>query len=133
MERAFLLEALNCYKVRAYRAATVMAWNLAFDHVRRWVLKDAARLIAFNNSVAAKYPKKGLSISVVEHFEDLKESEVLETLKHAGLVSDNIFGILKEKLNKRNRAAHPSNVEVTQHQADDSITDLVNNVVLALL
>jgi len=131
-ERAFLLETINCYRVKAYRAATVMAWNLAFDHVLRWVINDATRLTKFNASLQAKYPKKQLSISVIEEFEELKEHEAIEVMKHAGLFSSNIAGILQEKLKRRNRAAHPSNIEVTQHQADDTISDLVTNVVLAL-
>jgi hypothetical protein len=32
-ERAFLEEAINCYRVKAYRAAIVMTWNLAYDHL----------------------------------------------------------------------------------------------------
>jgi hypothetical protein len=40
--------------------------------------------------------------------------------------------ILKEKLTKRNMAAHPSAVMVNEPQANDVITDLVNNVVLTL-
>jgi hypothetical protein len=37
-----------------------------------------------------------------------------------------------DELRKRNRAAHPSGVTFTQHQADDSISELVNNVMLVL-
>jgi hypothetical protein len=33
---------------------------------------------------------------------------------------------------RRNIVAHPSTVVVVQHQADDAVTDLVHNVVLAL-
>ena len=47
-------------------------------------------------------------------------------------MNGNIIKILKEKLVKRNIAAHPSSVVVVQSQADDVVTDLVNNVVLAL-
>ena len=50
----------------------------------------------------------------------------------AGLVGSNIIRILREKLGKRNSAAHPSAVVVVQSQADDVVTDLVNNVGLAL-
>jgi hypothetical protein len=35
---------------------------------------------------------------------------------------------LREKLKRRNAAAHPSLVVITQAQADDVVTDLVNNV-----
>ncbi len=34
-EREFLAEALNCYRVRAYRATIIMAWNLTYDHLVR--------------------------------------------------------------------------------------------------
>lgn len=131
-ERAFLMEALNCYKVKAYRASIVMTWNLAFDHVRRWVLSDPTRLADFNASLQIKYPKKGLTVIKIEQFEDLKEAEIVETLKHSKVTSANIADILGEKLKKRNRVAHPSTVEVTQAQADDVVTDLVLNVVLKL-
>ena len=131
-ERAFLIEVINCYKIKAYRSAIVMVWNLAFDHVQRWVFSDADRLNMFNLSLRAKYPKKNLIIGSIDDFSEIKESEVVETLKHAGLLSSNIIGILQEKLKRRNRAAHPTNIEITQHQADDTITDLVTNVVLIL-
>ncbi len=131
-ERDFLDETLRCYRVRAFRAAIIMAWNLAFDHLRTWLLADSDRLNTFNRGVATKYPKRSLTITRLEDFEDLKEFEVVEALKVSGLVSDNIVGVLREKLGRRNRVAHPSVLEVTQHNADDAITDLVNNVVLVL-
>src|SRR5688572_27153601 len=57
-ERAFLAEALSCYRVQAYRAAIVMVWNLAFDHLLRWLLADASRLSQFNTAIGRKYPKR---------------------------------------------------------------------------
>lgn len=44
----------------------------------------------------------------------------------------NVVEILESKLKRRNSVAHPSTIVVTQAQADDVITDLVNNVVLTL-
>ena len=80
-EKTFLDEAIKCHHVRAFRAATVMAWNLAYDHLLRWVLNDAARLAAFNSKIAARVGAKkgaGLVIGKREDFEDLKEQEVLD-------------------------------------------------------
>jgi hypothetical protein len=132
-ERTFLLEAMKCYRVEAYRACIVMTWNLAFDHLLRWILKDPTRLGDFNAAIPRKYPRKPpLTIVTQEQFEELKESEVIEICNTASLVSGNIIRILREKLTKRNTAAHPSSVVVVQSQADDVVTDLVNNVVLAL-
>src|SRR5438876_4095704 len=55
-ERAFLEEVIRCLKARAFRATVVMAWNLAFDHLLHWLLKDPTRLAAFNARVPVRYP-----------------------------------------------------------------------------
>ena len=133
-EKVFLSEAIDCYRVRAYRACIVMTWNLAFDHLLRWILKDPVRLAAFNAAIPKKYPKRA---SVVmkgydDFADEFKEFEIIEVCNTAQTVNGNIVKILKEKLVKRNLAAHPSSVVVIQPQADDVVTDLVNNVVLTL-
>jgi hypothetical protein len=121
-ERAFLEEAINCYKVKAYRAAIVMTWNLTYDHLIRWIFTDPARV----------FQKKPPTVVVSKDLENIKEFDVVDSCGTAGLVSSNVIRILKEKLTKRNMAAHPSAVVVNEPQANDVITDLVNNVVLAL-
>jgi hypothetical protein len=131
-ERTFLEEAVKCYEVKAFRSAIVMTWNLAFDHLLHWILSDGQRSADFNEAIVKRFPKKILVVSKLDHFEELKESEIIEVCNTAALFSSNITKILKQKLDRRNISAHPSNVIVTQSQADDAITDLVNNVVLAL-
>jgi hypothetical protein len=131
-ERAFLEEAINCYKVRAYRAAIVMTWNLAYDHLIRWIFTDPARVAALNVAFAKRFQKKPHTVVLSQDLEDIKEFDVIESCGTAGLVSSNAVKILREKLTKRNMAAHPSGVVVIEPQANDVITDLVNNVVLAL-
>jgi hypothetical protein len=132
-ERAFLEEVIRCYRAGAFRATVVMAWNLAFDHLLHWLLKDAGRLAAFNARIPVVYlRKKGLVIATFEDFEELKEREVIEVCSSAGLVSSGQFKILKEKLDRRNTAGHPSKVDVLQSKAEDTIEDLVTNVVLKL-
>lgn len=131
-EREFLSEALNCYRVRAYRATVIMAWNLAYDHLVRWVFAEPARLASMNNGIATKYPKKNLTLAKHEDADDLKESEFIEAARTCNLLDKNTAQILREKLGRRNMAAHPSRVAITQHSADDMITDLVANVILKL-
>jgi hypothetical protein len=132
-EKTFLLEAMKCYRSEAFRACIVMTWNLAFDHLLGWILKDSQRLEAFNAAIHKRYPKRESLIVVNhDHFDDLKESEVIEVCQTAALISKNTTEILREKLKRRNIAAHPSRVVVTQSQADDVVTDLVNNVLLIL-
>ena len=133
-EKNFLAEAMKCYRHEAYRACVVMTWNLAYSHLLQWILNDATRLANFNAAIPRRFPKKQtMTIASYDGFlEELKESEVVEVCNTASLLNSNIVRILKEKLGKRNNAAHPASVVVVQSQADDVVTDLVNNVVLAL-
>ena len=64
--------------------------------------------------------------------QEFKEFEVIEVCANAGFVNDNIKKILNEKLSRRNLAAHPSLVEIIQYQAEDMISDVINNVILKL-
>jgi hypothetical protein len=50
----------------------------------------------------------------------------------AGLLGGGVVTVLEKELKRRNGAAHPSATEFGQYQAEDAITDLVNNVVLHL-
>ena len=134
-EKNFLTEALSCYRIKAYRACVVMTWNLAYSHLLHWILTDPKRVERFNAAISRRYPNKKPVITIAKYddFEELKESEVIEVCNTAAVLNGNIIRILREKLGKRNSAAHPSSIVVVQSQADDVITDLVNNVILALI
>lgn len=131
-ERAYLSETLACYKAGAFRATTVMAWNLAYDHLTRWATANDERLSALNDGVKRKLQGKAVSITAQKDLIALTERIVVECCQTAGLIDKNQAEILFEKLKRRNAAAHPSSVVIGQHQANDTITDLVNNVVLSL-
>lgn len=128
-QRIFADEALRCYSVKAFRAAIVMAWNLAYDHLCRWIHADAERLDNFKQSYAIKCPKSKVDFSKFVSFSDETEYNVVETAQHARLVTKNIGEMLKEKLKRRNAAAHPSSIVITQAQAEDVITDLLSNII----
>jgi hypothetical protein len=135
-ERLFLSEAIKCYRVRAFRSAIVMAWNLTYSHLLHWILNDPARLAAFNATIPASIgPKLGTGMTMIkrEDFEQLKESQVLNICGTAGLfVSQNTKQLLIIQLNKRNLAAHPSLLVIGAPEAEDTISSLVQNVVLVL-
>ena len=128
-QRLFLSEALSCFRIKAFRAAIVMAWNVAYDHLLNWIM--ANHVPAFNASVPKRYPKLGL-IAKKDDFLEFKEFHVIDVSAHAGFVNDNIKKILNEKLTRRNLAAHPALIEITQYQAEDMISDVINNVILKL-
>lgn len=135
-EKDFMKEALICLRHDAARAAIIMVWNIAFYHLCSYVLKH--KLDEFNNTYKIRYEKKwqGLRVKAITNYDDfsivLKESEVIEICKLANIINPNLHKILREKLEKRNTAAHPSTVRVTQVQAEAFIDELIRNVVLGL-
>lgn len=132
-ERAYLEETLICLRNKAFRATVVMAWNLAFDHLCYWVLNDATKLGDFNTWSPKRYKgEKYPPVTKREDFMDMKESHVIEIASSAGIISTNVTRILREKLTRRNMAAHPADVTTLQPTAEEVIRDLVENVVLKL-
>lgn len=128
-ERAFLDEAIKCFEVGAYRAATVMSWNLAFDHFLNWVFKN--HLTAFNAQWPVTFPTgKRVVIAKREDFADAAESKILQVCRMANIITGDQKKMLDEKLDKRNSAAHPSDITFGQAQTEGYIEDLVHNVVL---
>ncbi len=134
-ERNFLSEALTCFRHGAFRATIVMCWNLAYDHLLEYVLSK--HLSAFNARMLIRCPhlaKRGLTaIAARDDFAELKESEVLDICRSANIITADVYKILDGKLGRRNTAAHPNTIVITQPQAEDFISDLVNNVVLTLV
>ncbi len=131
-EKDFLQEVLVCFKHGAFRATIVMCWNLAYDHLCEFVL--AKHLAAFNAQLPRSFPKAGITaIAKREDFSELKESQVLQVCRSSVIVTDSLHKILKEKLDRRNIAAHPSGVTISEPTAEEFIKDLVENVVLKLI
>lgn len=136
-QRIFLKEAITCYHHRAFRAAIIMAWNLTYDHMARWIIADVGRLAIFNAHIDARVgatsKRAGTRIVKREDFEKLEEKEMIDIMGNASLLpSANTKKILEMQLTRRNMVAHPSLIFADAPQADDAITSLVQNVVLVL-
>jgi hypothetical protein len=134
-KRKYLVEALNCYKVQCYRAAILMTWNLAYDHLLNWVLAASDRVTKFNGKLPNKPPfSTGQVVSKREDFEWLSEREVLEICGHkdVAIISGNLKKILIQNLDRRNMSAHPSTIEIKQVNAEDTISSLIENIVFHL-
>lgn len=134
-ERAYYQEALICYKYGSRRGAVVMTWNIAFSHLCDHIL--AKRLSDFNTRWLLSFPgmhkNKTRAIAVFDDFaEELKEQQVLEICREAGIITKNIYNIMHAALGKRNAAAHPNKVIIDQVQTDAYISDLIKNVVQAI-
>ena len=128
-ERSFLQEAIDCYEIGARRASIVMTWQLAIHHLCRHVI--AKEIPAFNAALAANTDKrvKVSSISKMDDFSEIPEGKLIEFLRSAKIISNDVRKILEGKLGVRNSAAHPSTVVIAEVKATDFILDLVENVV----
>ena len=132
-ERTYLEETLICIRHKAFRAAVVMAWNLAYDHFCYWILADAARVASFNATSPKRFPgMKYPAITNRDGFTEMKESHVIAIASSGDVITKNVARVLDEKLTRRNMAAHPSDVSTLQPTAEEVIRDLVENVVLRL-
>lgn len=126
--KEFLKEAIDCFEVGANRAAIVMTWILAMDHLFAHIL--AHKLIDFN---AALSKDKGVKFDEVvqrDHFTEIKETKFIELCRAAGIISNDVRKILDQKLGTRNSCAHPSGVTFNKSKVIDFIEDLVDNVIL---
>ena len=126
-QQRFLNETLICFNHKSYRAAIVMAWNLAYSHVCDRVFDS--HTVAFNSQRSKIYPKLPELVKRTD-FEDYRESQVIEICRGARLLDASVCKVLTEKLGRRNLAAHPSSTTLTAVSAEDAIMDLVTNVLL---
>lgn len=126
-QKVFLNETIACCTGRAYRAAIVMGWNLAYSHLCDRIF--TSYLTAFNAN-RFKISSKLTDVAKRTDFQEYGERQVIDICKAAGIVDKSIYKILQERLDRRNMAAHPSSVIFTSSQAEDLITDLVYNVLL---
>jgi hypothetical protein len=129
-EREYVEEALRCIQATAYRAAIVMCWNVAYDHLCAQILKN--HLSAFNAKMAAMFPKEKTVVAAREDFYEFNEARVLEVCRADGITDKNVHGILDASLKTRNRAGHASGSTFKQPQAENYILELLNNAVLKL-
>lgn len=127
-EKSFLVEAINCYRVEAYRAAIVMTWSLAIDHLQNYIFGN--KLSEFNGELAKNPDRKISKIIKYDDFSDLSESKFIEIARASAIISNDVRKILDEKLGIRNSAAHPSGITFSGHKATEFILDLVSNILL---
>lgn len=130
VERSYLKETLLCLAHGAHRASILMAWNLSFHHLVQWIVSH--RLDVFNEQLSKTYPKLGFRAQGIDDFTYLKEDQVLTVARSARLISNSVFKITKEKLDRRNAVAHPSRLVVGSGTAEEYVRDVIDNIVLSL-
>lgn len=130
-EKGFLTEAINCYRIEAYRGFIIMVWIVTIDHLQKYIF--ANYLPDFNTALSKSPDKKVKKIVNYEDFADLQENKLIELSRSAGVISHDVRKLLDEKLGVRNSAAHPSGIKFSGHKATEFALDLIDNVLLKYL
>lgn len=128
LQREYLDEALKCFRAGAWRAAIIMAWNLAYDHLCEHVM--AKKLAEFNAQCTGW--KKQFIVNARTDLRKLDERTVIDTCRTATITDKTFDKCLVRNLEIRNDAAHPSGSRYSQSQAEAFMMDIVQNVVLAI-
>lgn len=129
-QQDYLAEAILCFRHGAFRAAVVMTWNVAYDHLLTTL--EVGALTRFNAQMATMFGGKKKVIASKSDFQRLKESEVIEVCNAGSIISKEVAKVLTEKLDKRNSAAHPSGSTFDKLQAEAYISDLIKNGMLKI-
>lgn len=130
VEQAFLKETIDCFEVGANRATIVMCWILALDHMCDYTF--ANKLSEFN-AVLAKNSDRRVKVTEIQSrddFSDVPEGKLIEFMRSAGVISNDVRKILDEKLGIRNSSAHPSSIAIKPTKVAEFVDDLIENVVL---
>lgn len=127
-EKSFLVEAINCYRIEAYRGFIIMVWIVVIDHLQRYIF--ANHLPDFNVALSKSPDKKVKKIVNYDDFSDLPENKLIELARSAGVITNDVRKLLDEKLGTRNSAAHPSGIKISGHKATEFAIDVVDNVLL---
>ena len=142
-EAEFLRETLVCLQCQAFRAAIVMGWNLAFDHVRGWIFRH--HLVAFNAELTQRNRTRNQKYDAVQDKGEFPESErtVLEIARDSGILNKHHFTTLQNALNLRHRCAservqsqraygsRPHCRAAEQHNSAAELTDSERNLTKA--
>lgn len=129
-QQLFLQEAIECYEIGARRAAVVLVWILVVDHLCDYIYKTT--LADFNLVLSKNTDRrvKVTSIQKLDDFSDIPEGKLIELIRSAGIISNDVRKILDSKLGVRNTYAHASGVSISEVKVTDFIIDLVENVIL---
>lgn len=130
-QKEYLDEAIRCFRGESWRAAAIMAWNLAFDHLCHVIL--AGKQTEFADAYAKQFhPRKAIAFQQRSDFQEVKETNVIEVARTVGVTDKTQHGVLERNLDVRNSIAHPSAFAFKQPQSENFILEVVQTVVLGL-
>jgi hypothetical protein len=134
-QTALQQEAIRCLECKAFRAAIVTGWNMAYDYIRQWAFD--LHLAAFNNRLTAHYVQRNGTpqYDPIADYRDFFDSQapgeriVLDVLQLERLIGGRLHGDLCKYLRDRNEVAHATGKSPTATQANAYIEHLIDILV----
>lgn len=133
-QQHLLEETILCIECEAYRAAAVMAWNLAYDRIRQWVFDN--RLPDFNKGMAGENPTKAAIVDFADFFKKDAPGEnlFLRSCHHQDsgpIVGGELYDTLIQHLRFRNKYAHSTGFSTTTEKTRGYIDHLLDIITTA--
>lgn len=133
-QQHLLEETILCIECDAFRAAAVMAWNLAYDRIRQWVFDN--RLPDFNKGMAGENPTKAAIADFADFFKKDAPGESLffRSCHHQDsgpIIGGELYDTLVQHLRFRNKYAHSTEFGATAEKTRGYIDHLLDIITTA--
>ena len=119
--KEWLDEVQLCARYGAKRATVVLLWQLLIACLVSYAISTKGLIL---KEVSRTNSKKALSS--LDDVQDLKESQLLDIMKSAGVVSQNEKAILDNLLRIRNLAAHPNFYKFSEAKTASFFEDIIS-------
>jgi len=127
----YLKEAIDCAKQEYYRAAIVLGWCAAIDHVHKKI--DQIGFTQFNVASARmasartgrfKRFNKMYNISSLDDLCEVFDNDILWVVEGMNLIDPNQHTRLKSCFDMRNHCAHPGEAPITSYNVMSFFSDI---------
>jgi hypothetical protein len=127
LTHSFVLEAIQCFEAKQYRAAVVFSWAGAIALLQNVVF--AEKLDNFNVEASKKQHLKWNPAKQRDDLGKMKEYDFLELCEALGMFGKTVKQVLQnECLVLRNGCGHPNHLSIAENSVAAHIEKLIKNV-----
>lgn len=121
--RDYLAEAIDCLRIGRLRACVVFVWSGSVYVMRERLMNINSKTL---NAYLQKHDPKSRTISSLDDFVYIKDSNLLLAMQDCGLCDKNQRDILEECLNLRNKCGHPGRYSPGPKRVSAFIEDIIS-------
>jgi hypothetical protein len=126
LTNSFVMEAIQCFEARQYRAAVVFSWAGAVALLHSYVFSN--KRLEFNTE-AARRDSKWRVAKQQDDLGRMREHEFLDVCEAISVIGKNVKQIMQnECLALRNACGHPNSLMIAENSVAAHIEKLIKNV-----